>query len=105
MKGLKIMLNDTITYAGIADGLVSVILTNKEGPLTLSIGGMEADNRTHHVWMNKEVRQGDRIGISCIQMDESQLSPSERRVYPLSDEELLKCYDRLKQELEDEGIL
>lgn len=105
MKGLKIMLNDTVTYAGIADGLVSVILTNKEGPLTLSIGGMEADNRTHHVWMNKEVRQGDRIGISCIQMDESQLSPSERRVYPLSDEELLKCYDRLKQELEDEGIL
>lgn len=105
MKGLKIMLNDMVTYAGIADGLVSVILTNKEGPLTLSIGGMEADNRTHHVWMNKEVRQGDRIGISCIQMDESQLSPSERRVYPLSDEELLKCYDRLKQELEDEGVL
>lgn len=105
MKGLKIMLNDTLTYAGIEDGLVSVILTNKEGPLTLSIGGMEADNRTHHVWMNKEVRQGDRISISGIEMDESLLSPSERRVYPLSDEELLKCYERLKQELEDEGIL
>lgn len=105
MKGLKIMLNDTITYAGIADGLVSVILTNKEGPLTLSIGGMEADNRTHHVWMNKEVRQGDRISISGIEMDESLLSPSELKVYPLSDEELLKCYDRLKQELEDEGVL
>ena len=99
------MLNDTITYAGIADGLVSVILTNKEGPLTLSIGGMEADNRTHHVWMNKEVRQGDRISISGIEMDECLLSPSELKVYPLSDEELLKCYDRLKQELEDEGVL
>lgn len=105
MKGLKIMLNDTLTYAGIEDGMVSVILTNKEGPLTLSIGGMEADNRTHHVWMNKEVRQGDRISISGIEMDESLLSPSELKVYPLSDEELLKCYERLKQELEDEGVL
>lgn len=43
MNGLEVMWNDKPFAAAVDGGCLSVVLTNKDGKMSLSVGGIEAD--------------------------------------------------------------
>lgn len=108
MKGFSLQIGDNITYAALETGSVGMLISNKSGEFTISLNGMDMQG-TYYEWYNHKLCIGDSITLKYDSVDESMISKP-IFVRDVNDKEsedklLLDSYDKLRQELLEEGLI
>lgn len=108
MKGFSLQIGDQVVYAASENGTVGVLISNKEGELSINLNGMDSEG-IYYSWYNKKIGVGDCFTITYNYIDEAVISKPifVRDVADAESENklLLTAYHELRQELLDKGIL
>lgn len=111
MKGLEIKFKGATIVAAVENGVVSVVATDRVengfNETNLHIGGLERTENTHLYWLQEDLKLGDEFNVRVVDVDEKDVSPvKEKKKNRLNrDNEKLKTYHKLKDELEKKGLL
>lgn len=106
MKGFIVNINDKNIVAAMENGIADVLITNKEGPYRLLLGGMD-DKTISYSWYSVDLELDDSFTVTY---DEVECVSIPKRIWdaknnPEDDLAILESYHKLKQELIEEGLI
>lgn len=110
MKGFVLKMDDKIFSGGLDDGIVDVLVSNKEFGYKLKFGGLD-NNNVSYTWHNVELQLGDRFAI-CYETIKNATPATTIKNCNIGnvstdeeDRKSLNLYYQLKKELIQEGLI
>lgn len=110
MVGFELTINEKKISATLVKGIVSIILTKVTNETTdsidLNFGGLDLTKDENIQWYDNKLNVGDEILIKVKEIDVN-TKPIEAKKKNIEEvnKEKIKTYNRLKKELEEEGLL
>jgi hypothetical protein len=103
MKGFILRVNGECMSGAIAEGITSIILTYKENKCRVHFGSMDKSGMLSYTWYAADMETGDCLNI--LFTDNIHVSEAKEIRDYNQPQDNLELYLKLKEELEEEGLL